>query len=416
MKTTCENPCAVALAALLVLLIAACGDNGPPGSPDSGVDAQPDAWIRDAEPDVVDARVWPDARPDTGWCGENPFPGVEPNAIPLTADLPMWINGLSRDGTVIVYAHWHSDTEHQADVFLFDTLIWVENRITNSADSSQVSPSIRGAELVWSDSKYSIDSGEYWHELVHYNISTGIETRLTNSTDSRSGSKFNGRYVVYDYTPDGIYTPDLRLLDIETHEDILLCDRDWKPVDVSISDRYVTWVAIPPGRPDWNRDVFIYDIEAGETLQLDTPTTYQYVTSVHGSRVVWMDSRNGQWDIYLYDIETGDETRLTDDPFDQTTPWIYGNLVTFSEYRFTLGWDDGDHCARDIQIMDLETGVTRRVTSLPWFWYAIPGEGGLLLAKLFEDPSVSNKSKLYMFDLIAMGILDPTGQHVLPAP
>ncbi|MDY0000723.1 MAG: hypothetical protein RBU30_05470 [Polyangia bacterium] len=211
-------------------------------------------------------------------------------------------------------------------------------------------------------------------------------------------------------------TSELRLLDLETHDDILLCPREWKPGDVSIGDRYVTWVAIPPWRPDWNRDVFIYDIETGETIHLDTPTSYQFMTSVHGSRVVWMDDRYGRWDIYLYDIENGDEMGLTGGPFDQVSPRIFGNLVTFNDYSFTLGWAGNVDCAIDIQIMDLDTGVTRRVTSLPWFWWALPGEGGLLLAGLFEDPSLSNKSKLYMFDLVAMGILDPTGQHVLPEP
>lgn len=415
MTTTRSKLCAVASLALVVWLPFACGDSGPPGSPDSGVDAG-DARVHDAEPDVVDAWVWPDARPDTGWCGENPFPGVEASAIPLTADPPMFINAMSRDGTAIVYSRQHSDSViSNTDVFFFDLLSFSETRITDLADSFQAFPSILENEIVWADSRFSVGSGQYWQELVHYSLSTGIETRLTNSTDSKLLPLFNGHHIVYLQYPSEMTIPELRLLDLQTHEDILLSDMDWKPWDMSISDRYVTWVAIPPWRQDGNRDVFIYDVEAKETLQLDTPTTKQHSTSVHGSRVVWEDTTSGQVDIYVYDIETGEETRLTDDPFDQSSPRILGNLVTFHDYRFTLGWNDPD-CAWDIQIMDLDTGVTRRVTSLPWFWHVIPGEGGLLLAKLFEDPSLSNKSKLYMFDLIAMGILDPTGQHVLPVP
>lgn len=417
MITKRSKLCAVASLALLVWLPSGCGDSGSPGSPDSGVDAG-DARIHDAEPDVVDAWVWPDARPDTGWCGENPFPGVDPNAIPLTADPPMFINGLSRDGTAIAYSHQHSDTViSETDVFFFDMSSFSETRITNLADSFQGFPSIRGAGMVWQDSRFSVGSGRYWQELVHFDLSSGVETRLTNSgeTESKLLPLFNGHQIAYQQFPAGMTIPELRLLDLETHEDILLCHMDWSPGDVSISDRYVTWVAIPPWRPDWNGDVLIYDIEARETLHLDTPTTKQHSTSVYGSRVVWGDTTGGQGDIYLYDIETGEETRLTDDPFDQISPLIFGNLVTFIDYRFTLGWIDPD-CAYDIQIMDLDTAVTRRVTSLPWFWGAIPGVGGLLLAILLEDFWVGSKSKLYVFDLVAMGILDPTGQHVLPGP
>ncbi len=118
----------------------------------------------------------------------------------------------------------------------------------------------------------------------------------------------------------------------------------------------------------------------------------------------------------MYDIEAGQELRLTDDPFDQIAPWLHGNLLTFADYRFSGGGWDNYHCAYDIYILDVDTMIGRRVTTWPWYWWGIPGDDGLLVASLRDQNTLDAPAKLYVFDLIDMGILDATGRHVLPEP
>jgi beta propeller repeat protein len=393
-----------------------CSDDSTP-RPDAGIDAEPDAALPDVEvPDVMDATV-PDARPYSPWCGENPDPGPDPNAVPLTDDEPNHFHGFRVGGRRVVYSKKIDPVEYvpaDYEVFVFDLDTWEASQITD-ADRSPTNPQILGDTLMWTDCRsIAGDASTLQDEIVQYDLVSGVETRLTETDDSEVILAFNSDYVLYDFFSAGEWESELRLVDRATAEERILAPLGSSTEGESMNGRFVSWVAIPPGSPYLKKDVYVHDIETGITEHLEsTENGLTYGTSVSGSRVAWMDDRNGNWDIYLYDMETGVETRVTDDPFDQIGPTLLGELVLFHDYRFSLGWENNQDCARDLVILDLSTGAIRRITEQPWFWGGRLGEGfvvawfGNARAGLFPE-------KLYYFDLVAMGILDPTGQHVLP--
>jgi beta propeller repeat protein len=55
--------------------------------------------------------------------------------------------------------------------------------------------------------------------------------------------------------------------------------------------------------------------------------TVQYSPDISGSRIVWRDSRNGNYDIYMYDMATGEEMQITTDPDLQESPAICGDRI-----------------------------------------------------------------------------------------
>lgn len=403
--------------AVLVVLVLMVGCGGGPGDdPDAGPEAGQEASVKDVE--VTDVRI-PDARVDSQWCGEIEFPGVDPNAQELTTDPPAPMQGFSWDASLIVYSRSEPGPPTPGmdyEIYMFDLDSWNELRITEIPDSWQIDPSIYEGHIIWTDGRYRVVGIEdYRFELIEYEISSGQETRLTDSPDSKFWPHYNGEYVVYARYQEGSGVGQTELLRVADGETTILSPVGSAAEGESIGDRYVAWVALPPDSQYWNKDVYIFDLQTTGTSHLtSTSNSLAYNTGVSDGRVVWQDDRNGNWDIYLYDIEIQQEMRLTEDPFDQVVPRINGNLVTWNEFRYTGGWFDGSECAWDLYILDITTMVGRRVTNIPWFWFGRVGEGGRLVAALYDRPINESPAKLYLFDLIEMGILDATGQHVLP--
>jgi beta propeller repeat protein len=72
---------------------------------------------------------------------------------------------------------------------------------------------------------------------------------------------------------------------------------------------------------------------------------------ISGTKVVWEDNRNGNWDIYMFDAATGQTRRLTDEPHDQINPQISGHIVVWQDYRNSVRQNENP----DIYKYDLRT-------------------------------------------------------------
>jgi len=66
-------------------------------------------------------------------------------------------------------------------------------------------------------------------------------------------------------------------------------------------------------------------------VQLTTSPADQIDPKISGDRVVWQDSRNGNWDIYMYDFAAGMETAVADGPDEQIMPAIDGDIVVWHQ-------------------------------------------------------------------------------------
>lgn len=109
-------------------------------------------------------------------------------------------------------------------------------------------------------------------------------------------------------------------------------------------------------------------------LRLTNDDFDQQYPAISGTKVVWQDDRNGDWDIYLYDAATGQTRRLTDDPKDQERPQIAGHYVVWEDYRNSQLRENPD-----IYMLDLETGVEMMVNSPDSLW------GGYELRPAIDD-------------------------------
>jgi hypothetical protein len=217
---------------------------------------------------------------------------------------------------------------------------------------------------------------------------------------------FNGRSMVfYSLTSEDCYYA-LTLWDLYTESVVTLAE-DWQvPEGASISPTHAAWVAYgDPGKDVFFVDLATYDIAHVES----TVDSEVWWTATWGDWVLWEDLRNGPPDIYGLRISTGEELRLTDNGAGNGMPTLRGNLACYrtTEWNNT-GWD--------LAVMDLETGIRRRVTRTPDSGYKCgPVDSGWLVYQR-QKWAQYWANEIWAVDLVAAGILDEAGETVLPEP
>lgn len=114
----------------------------------------------------------------------------------------------------------------------------------------------------------------------------------------------------------------------------------------------------------------------------------QSVPAVFGSRVVWQDNRNGNWDIYSYNLDTQREQRLTTDPSPHINPAVYMGKIVWVDYR--NGNRNGD-----IYLYDLTSRSETRITT----GVGDPANPDIFADKIvWEDVRNGNKD-IFMYDI-----------------
>ncbi len=373
-----------------------CSSNGTGN--DQG-DAQADVAVPDV--DVPDANI-SDARPDTGStpCDEDIIVPLPPRGETIVASY-----GIS--GPNAMYSEWKTPGQtYMHDVFVFDLATCKEIPVA-IYERPQFPATIFGTEIVWTDFRFNtMQPGDIHTELYSYDIQTGVETRLTNSPNSKGVASAIGDYLVFlasdGSAPGGVFS--LVLWDRASDDHVLLANYGEGAEGIGLSDQYVTWGAFGASE----KDVFIYDIQTGVTTELEQPGS-QFVTATDGDYLIFMTEETSTlYHVDLYRYSTGEVTRLDNNGYSRMWPRLKGNLALWVDYGYSQATYGGP---RDLVAYDVETGALRRVTAesdtymggtidADWMVYSLPGSGQYM----FE---------LYAMNLYRAGVLDELG-HVIP--
>lgn len=132
-------------------------------------------------------------------------------------------------------------------------------------------------------------------------------------------------------------------------------------------------------------DIYAYDLATNTEIAVAVAPGAQHQPSLSGDRLVWADNRDSphrdgtragcgncpdnRYDLYLYDFATGQTTALVTGDELRAEPTIVGDLVAWIGFSdvlatFPSGVSIG---AGDVYLLDLKTGITRRVTTTPQF-------------------------------------------------
>lgn len=269
-------------------------------------------------------------------------------------------------------------------------------------------PTISGDWLFWEQQLDGSDA--FSREVFRKNVVTMVEEQLTDSDCASYTPLPGGEKIVFKYQCDG-EDVELRFMDLDTHVQTVISDEVLGAPSGYDYDgaRWVVW-DVDYYSTSYNRQ-YKYDIltETGPTMVNSEvyETTWPKITdgiSYSGTWASPFDDVN-RCDIEAHDLETGATSWAHVEQWDQILPSVSGHVLAYADKAdFAENWfsDQRSH----IELYDLETGITRRVTPVGTDYYGI-GVHQKYLAYLLGPQT------LILCDLVEGGYIDASG-HVCP--
>jgi TolB protein len=273
-------------------------------------------------------------------------------------------------------------------------------RLTNDLDS-QRDPAIDGDRIVWNN------ISEESPTIVIYNITTEKTIRIpVHDSGGMQPPQISGDYVVWTDTRDPRSEHSNRavwLCTISTGERYFITSGTARPDYPAISGDFVVWEDRREKEGHSSMDIYLYNILTEEETAICTAPLSQRRPRIWQDRVVWTDSRNGNYDIYLYNITMGEEKALTGDPGDQMEPYIYKDRVIWT-----------DEASGEMVLFNLTSNTGRVVSGSPSMktGVSISGDRIVWTDSVFRDSDTPDND-IHLLDLTKGRemLLYPSGCH-----
>jgi Tol biopolymer transport system component len=382
----------ITVAAVLLLLAAACGPAGPTTTPVRPAAASTPILPTEAAPS-------PAATPTTVASTEVPVPATSTTAPPTAAPLPLPAPGGSAGLIAFV-----SDRDGNGEIYVMDAdgsnirrltrwRLW-DGYPTWSPDGSQIAYYSYLSDKDWVIKVINVDGGDP-RQLTDNGICDGAPhwspegSQIAYSSDADCAGDHREIYVM---NADGSEQQNL------TRDPADDFGSSWSPDSQQIvftSDR------------DGNLEIYVLDVaraeqRVGDPQRLTDNLAQDYMPawSPDGTQIAFVSHRDGNDEIYLMDMDGGNVQRLTNDNADDWFPtWsLDGTQLLFNSKR-----DGGD---LDVYVMNRDGTNVRRLTDSPgqdfnavWQPRPVKGPSAGTWVRLYEqDPQVAAQGALQTGD------------------
>jgi beta propeller repeat protein len=171
-------------------------------------------------------------------------------------------------------------------------------------------PKIYGDQIVWADINTISPIGI----IYLYNITSGVETQVSNNVD-------------YNYNP-------------------------------AIFGNNIVWTDCGSNSACPVSTIYLYNISSAVTKQISDGTSSQDFAAISGNRIVWLDDRGATYQIYINGTTLGLENPVDVTTTTQNSPAIYGNNVVWQD----CGSDTTCSSNSAIYLSNISSSVTTQIS------------------------------------------------------
>jgi beta propeller repeat protein len=191
-------------------------------------------------------------------------------------------------------------------------------------------PKIFNDQIVWQDSDIQTMN---FGIIYLYNITSGIETQVSDNTTYTTHPAIYGNLIAYtdcgiDSTCNSNSMIYLYNITSGTRTQIS-SGSDWQDFPAVYNHRIVWQDSLI------NTQIYINGTSPSLATQVSAPGSAQYSPAIYEDMIVWWDLRSGNPEIYLYNLTSHLETQITNNPSgsDQSMPAVYGNRIVWHDNR-----------------------------------------------------------------------------------
>jgi hypothetical protein len=399
-------------------LVCSCsgGGQGEPHSSDADADSDADTDA-DADSDTdadadSDSDADADSDGDTDADTDTQGPLAEGCEIITSNSALHWEGPRGIDGDRMVWMEF--DWDNSMPTLYMHQLSNGETTVLIADPGYEQHPAILGDWVFWENETTAMDA--MTREIFRMNLAEMVPEQLTSNGCADGSYQPGWEYVVHLTVCEGQENSPLFLTDFVTLTPIQIVEDSVSEGTCGNAFDGERWVAWGWGATPGSARVFLFDIENPTTPSEPLfPEVVNQMTPVFHGGKLYSSSGDGAgdeadgFDVWVYDLETQTASWLDHSPYDQMVDDVDGYIAA---YRDTEDLEESFFSSGGysfVEIHDLDTHVTRKLTNVADHYYSIGVSGHYVAFKI----SGGSGGAIVLCDLLAGGHVDVNG-HVCP--
>lgn len=179
-----------------------------------------------------------------------------------------------------------------------------ETTVVGEGDGFDTQPKVDEGRVVFT--RRRTVEGETQQDIMLFDTASGELDRVNSTEGRRQGNPdISGDIVVWaDATDD---TPDIVYRDLSSDEFVVVTGKEARPRFPAVSGSRIVWEDARNADPaasttEQDTDIYLFDIRTDDEVRITSHPSRQQLPDISGTRVVWQDQRNAEFEVFWTEI------------------------------------------------------------------------------------------------------------------